>query len=101
MICVAQKFIGVTILFLVFIPLIYMVDALYGGIDINSVSLLDPMAWLRGISFWIAAPCFYGAVFLFLLGVSDLIFALADLGSKNPRIPLTYHKKLRVSSDKD
>jgi len=84
LICVAQKFIGVTILFLLFIPLIYMIDALYGGIDINAVSFLDPTAWLRGIFFWIAAPCFYGAVVLFLLGVSDLIFALSDLGKENP-----------------
>ncbi len=82
-ICAAQKFIGVTVLFLLFIPSINMVDALH-GIDINSTSLLDPAAWWRGIFFWISVPCFYGAVFLFLLGISDLIFALSDLGSKNP-----------------
>lgn len=82
-ICVAQKFIGVTILFLLFIPSISMVDALH-GIDINSISLLDPAAWWRGIFFWISVPCFYGAIFLFLLGISDLVFALSDLGSKNP-----------------
>lgn len=83
LVCVAQKFIAVTILSLLFIPAIYMVDIL-NGININSVSLLDAEAWWRGTFFWIAVPCFYGAIFLFFLGISDLIFSLADLGSKNP-----------------
>lgn len=82
-VCVAQKFVAVTFLSLIFIPSISMVDALH-GIDINSTAFLNSTAWWRGTFFWIAATCFYSAVFLFLLGVSDLIFALSDLGSKNP-----------------
>lgn len=76
--CVAQKFISATVLFILFVPFIYTVD-LFHGIDPNSFQWLDPIAWYRGIYFWLAVPCFYVGVVLFLFGIVDLVFVLVDL----------------------
>lgn len=74
---VAQKFISATILFIIFIPLMYMLSLL-GDIDVNSFQWNDISAWFRGIYFWLAVPCFFIGEVLFLFGITDLILVLVD-----------------------
>lgn len=82
LICIAQKFISATVLFILFVPFIYMVNLLH-GIDVNSFQWHDPIAWYRGIYFWLAVPCFYIGIVLFLFGIMDLLFVLVDLGTSS------------------
>lgn len=79
--CVTRKLVSATISFILFSVTFPMVDLLQ-GIDIFTLDLLTVDAWIRGIYFWIGAACFYGGVFLFILGMVDFIFLLADF---NPR----------------
>lgn len=80
LVCVSQKFILVVVLFILFNPLINILDQPpLNGIDVNSFDWLDPVAWWRGISFWLAALCFYGGFILFLFGIADLVFLFADI----------------------
>ena len=72
---VAQKFISATVLFILFIPFIYVIN-LWKGINPNSFQWNDVTAWFRGIYFWLAAPCFFLGEALFLFGLTDLIYAL-------------------------
>lgn len=82
---VARKLISATLLFVFFVPFIFIVDQL-GGIDINAVpNFSDLQAWLRWLYFWLAAPCFYVGVFLFILGLIDLVFALRDFSTSKSR----------------
>jgi len=78
--CVAQKFISATVLFIFFVPFIYTVNLL--SIDPNSFKWFDPVAWYRGIYFWLAVPCFYVGIVLFLFGIMDLVFVLVELDTK-------------------
>ena len=77
LISVAQKLIAATVLLIVFAPLLFTIDLL-GGINLNSVewSCLNVFRWA---CFWGSAWAFYPGVYLFLLGISDLVFALRHL----------------------
>ena len=82
-IVVAQKFIAVVILMLIFLPTLHIVD-LAGGIDTNSFEPGDPVAWFRGAMFWIAAASFYASVVLFIIALVDLAYAVFGLdGTEN------------------
>ena len=76
---VAQKFITVVILMLIFSPTLHILD-LAGDIDISSFEPGNPAAWVRGAMFWIAAASFYTGVALFVIALVDLIYAIAGLG---------------------
>jgi len=75
---VSQKFITAAVLLMLSVPFIFMVDIL-GGIDIDSFDWRDSITWFRGIYFWLALPCLYIGIIIFLWGITDLIFALANL----------------------
>ena len=81
---VAQKFILSTVLFIVFIPSIFMVDGMLDGIDINSLEWMSPKAWIRTMYFLLAASCFFIGILLFLAGLVDLMFALSRLHGDAP-----------------
>jgi hypothetical protein len=79
---VSQKLIVATVLFIIFAACTQMVNLL-GGIDIASPAhnLWDPLAWTRGIYFWLAVPCFYIGVLLFMWGLWDLVLALSGINT--------------------
>lgn len=81
LLCVAQKFILVVVLFIIFIPFIYLVDQPpFNGININSfVWPPDTISFTRGLLFWIATPCYYVGIILFWFGISDFLVTLANL----------------------
>lgn len=86
---VSQKFIVATVLFIIFVPSLLIVDLLH-GINITSFTfsnLHDPVAWARGIYFWLAVPCFYGGTALFLWGLRDLVYVLMGLASASEQPP--------------
>ena len=79
-ILVAQKFIAVVILMLIFLPAFHIVSLL-GGIDINSFEPGDLTAWGRGGMFWISAVSFTVGAGLFVIAIVDLAYAMFDLGT--------------------
>ena len=78
-ILVAQKFIAVVILMLIFLPTSHLVD-LAGNIDIASFEPGNPTAWGRGVMFWISAASFYAGAGLFVIALVDLAYAVFGLG---------------------
>ena len=76
---VAQKFIAVVILMLIFLPTVHIVG-LEGDIDVSSFEPTDPAAWVRGVTFWVAAACFYAGTGLFVTALVDLAYAVFGLG---------------------
>lgn len=77
LISVAQKLIVATVLFILFSCLFFTVE-LTSGIDTNSIDL-SVLGWLRGGSFWLSVAFFYVGVYLFLVAIIDLVFALRRL----------------------
>ena len=75
---VAQKFIGVVVLMVIFLPSVHFVD-LIGGIDLGSFEPGSSKAWVRGFFFWIAAASFYGGIGLFIVALVDLVYAMKDI----------------------
>jgi len=89
LICVSQKFIMVTVLFIFFAAALNMIDTALNGINVNSFStsnLVSPIDWYRGVLFYLSVPSFYGSIILFLVGLVDLVFAFFDLDTR-PTIP--------------
>ena len=78
-ILVAQKFIAVVILMLIFLPTLHIVD-LAGDIDVSSFESDNPTAWGLGVMFWIAAASFYAGAGLFVTALVDLAYAVFGLG---------------------
>ena len=77
---VAQKFIVVVILMLIFLPSIHVVE-LMGSIDINSFEPDETAAWGRGVLFYIAATSFFLSVGLFIIALVDVVFAMEGIHS--------------------
>ena len=89
LICVSQKFITATVLFIFFVAAINMIDNALNGIDVNSFSttnLSNITNWYRGILFYLSVPSFYVGLILFLVGLVDLVFAFLDLDTR-PTVP--------------
>ena len=77
---VAKKFVLVTVLFILFVPLVKIFDfPPFKDIDVNSLVLSDINAWMRGVAFYLMALTFYGGELLFLFGITDLIRSFVDL----------------------
>lgn len=76
---VAQKFIAVVILMLIFLPTVHIVG-MGGDIDVSSFEPVDPAAWVRGVTFWTAAASFYAGTGLFVIALVDLAYAVFGLG---------------------
>jgi hypothetical protein len=76
-IAISQKLILATVLLIVFTSLFFTVDLL-GGIDPASIkwSIINVFRWAF---FWGAVSSFYPGVWLFILGIFDLVFALRHL----------------------
>ena len=72
---VAQKFIGVVILIIIFLPAIHFVE-LMGGVDLDSFEPGSSEARFRGFFFWIAAVSFYVGIALFIVALVDLVYAI-------------------------
>ena len=81
LICIGQKFAIVTIAYIVFIPLLNLLNQPpLKTIDIYAApNFGDAVAWFRGIIFYLAALLFYGGEFLFSFGITDLLRTLIDL----------------------
>jgi len=77
LISVAQKLIVATVLLIVFTALFFTLD-LVGDIDPKSLEW-SSMGFIRWAFFWGNVWSFYPGVYLFLLGVSDLVFTLRHL----------------------
>ncbi len=75
---VAQKFIAVVILMIIFQPALYFVDLL-DGIDLGSFKLDSSVAWVRAGFFWVAAGCFYLGIILFIVALVDLVYAMIGM----------------------
>ena len=77
---VAQKFIVVVVLMIIFLPAFYFVE-LMGPIDIESFEPGSPEAWVRGLFFWIGALSFLGGIGLFIIALVDLVYAMIGIES--------------------
>ena len=75
---VAQKFIAVVILMIIFLPSLHFVEVM-GGVNPDSFQPNSLEAWVRGFFFWIGALSFYGGVALFIIALADLAYALLGI----------------------
>lgn len=78
-IVVAQKFVAVVILMLIFLPTVHIVD-LAGDIDVSSFEPSDLIAWGRGLMFLTATTSFYAGTGLFVIALFDLAYVVFGLG---------------------
>ena len=76
---VAQKFIAVVILMLIFLPALHFVE-LIGGVNIFSFEPESLVAWVRGFFFWLGAISFYVGISIFIVALVDLVYAMIGLG---------------------
>ncbi len=75
---VAQKFIAVVILMIIFLPALHFV-ALMDGINLYSFQPDSLEAWLRGFYFWVGAASFYVGISLFIVALADLVSAMVGI----------------------
>ena len=75
---VAQKFIAVVVLIIIFLPALHFVE-LMGSIDVNEFQPDSAEAWIRGFFFWIGAISFYAGISLFIVALVDLVYAMIDM----------------------
>ena len=75
---VAQKFIAVVVLMIIFLPALHFVE-LMGSIDVNEFQPDSAEAWVRGFFFWIGAISFYAGISLFIVALVDLVYAMIDM----------------------
>ena len=75
---VAQKFITVVILMVIFLPALHFVD-LMNGIDLNSFEPGSIEAWVRAFFFWLGAVSFYVGIGLFIVALVDLVYAIIGM----------------------
>ena len=75
---VAQKFIAVVILIIIFLPALHFVE-LMGSIDLDSFQPDSAEAWVRGLFFWIGAISFYVGISLFIIALVDLVYAMIGI----------------------
>ena len=75
---VAQKFIAVVVLMIIFLPALHFVE-LIGGIDINKFQPENAEAWARGFFFWVGAISFYLGISIFIIALVDLVYAMIGM----------------------
>ena len=79
-IAVAQKFVVVVILGIIFPPIVWFVDLVA---DVGDVMLFDPgnpYGWVLGPLSWIGSFSFFVGVSLFIVALVDLFYAMMGLG---------------------
>ena len=81
-IAVAQKFIVVVILGIIFPPIMWFVD-FFGGVDLTSFEPSDPSGWVLWALFWIGGASFFVGVSLFIVALVDLVYAMRGLGKSS------------------
>lgn len=86
LICVSQKFMMTAVFVILAVVSIFTIDKGLNGINVNSFAFGEPTDYYRGLLFWIAALCFHGGFILFIIGLSDLVFAFWDLDTR-PVVP--------------
>ena len=80
-ILVAQKFIIVVIMMILFVPALHFVG-LIDGVDTNAVELDSLQAGAREFFFWLSAALFYGGTVLFIVALVDLAYAMVGIADK-------------------
>lgn len=75
---VAQKFIAVVILMIIFLPALHFVE-LMNGIDLDSFEPNSFGAWVRAFFFWVGALSFYVGIGLFIVALVDLAYAMIGM----------------------
>ena len=75
---VAQKFIAVVILMIVFLPALHFVELMGGG-NLDSFQPDSLEAWVRGFFFWVGALSFYAGISLFIVALVDLVYAMIGI----------------------
>ena len=78
-IAVAQKFIVVVILGIVFPPIVWFVS-FFGGVDITLLEPGSSSGWALWILLWIGVSSFFVGVSLFIVALVDLVYAMMGLG---------------------
>ena len=78
-IAVAQKFVVVVILGIIFPPIMWFVD-FFGGVDIMSFEPGNPSGWVLGPLSWIGVSSFFAGVTFFIVALVDLVYAMIGLG---------------------
>ncbi len=87
LVAIAQKFILATIAFIFFAPLVFLDGLLVKGLSDQSYAGFSKavamgLHWLLQAS---AGILFYGGLFIFILGLVDLVIALNGLGRRPPK----------------
>ena len=80
-IAVAQKFIVVVILGIIFPPIMLFVD-FFGGVDIMSFEPGNPSGWVLGPLFLFGMFSFFASVSLFIVALVDLVYAMRGAGAR-------------------
>lgn len=79
-ICVIKKLATSTVLFIIFFPLLNLINKL--RIDINSVPDFHLTSIINGIYAWSMIFCFYVGLILFIFSVIDFVVVIKDLSIK-------------------
>ena len=75
---VAQKFIWVVILMIMFPPALYFVE-LMGNIDLSAFEPGVLGSWVRAFFFFVGASAFYLGISLFICALVDLAYAISGI----------------------
>ena len=75
---VAQEFIAVVILMIIFLPALHFVE-LMNGINLNTFKPDSIEAWGRAFFFWVGAISFYSGICLFIIALVDLGYAMIGI----------------------
>ncbi len=79
-ICVIKKLATSTVLFIIFLPLLNLVNKLV--IDIFSVPDFHLTSIARGFYVWLMIFCFYIGLILFIISIADFVVVIKDLSIK-------------------
>ena len=83
-IAVAQKFIVVVILGIIFPPIMWFVD-FFGGVDLTSFEPGDSSLWVLGPLLLFGMFSFFAGVVFFIVALVDLVYAMMRLGKSSSR----------------
>lgn len=78
-VAVAQKFVVVVILGIIFPPIVWFVN-FFGGVDITLLEPGSSSGWALWILLWIGVSSFFVGVSLFIVALVDLVYAMMGLG---------------------
>jgi len=82
-VCLIKKLAMSTVLFIIFLPLLNLVNKL--GIDITSAPDFHLTSIGNGIYVWSMIFCFYVGLILFIFSIVDFVVVIKDLSIKNKK----------------